>query len=562
MLRRRRDQQLKAEQPVSVEQPWDVLRLHPGASRAVITLDQAYAAGQFTELDWLRISAACTSVSGDTPEMWNFVADVEANGVRAAAHHSGVTRLSASPFAEHKLTEGRVRLGVVTGHNRNPQDYRGATFGVNVDALRTSMLVIGPPGSGKTRSFALPIVEHLVLQSLANRASVLVMDPKGDDFDYEDWFDYTIDPLNPTVGFSLYGGSDDADEVADRLASAMLPSDISGDKAYFIDAGKNALYFVLAPFKEAFGRWPRVGELLELLNCEPKAINRVRAQLGQKGKDSVRQYGALLDRRVEQAGQRVDPARGLIERFSLLDRPKLTRLFDDTEPRFEMREMNRPIRVRVVLPEAQMPDASRFLARLITSQFVQVVSSSTTNRNIFKGFVCDESGPFVDQFVARAVQKVRSNNAGLVLLAQSLTDFDKLILPTLLGSVGCRALFGNISPEDAKMFSAIWGTEQRADISYSSSQGSSSGMSSGQSNGVSSSGGGWFSDDKTTHSESSSVTQSFGASTNNGMTRRMVETAIWSPGELVNQIPPRHCILSLASSTGERTPPLMVNLGS
>jgi hypothetical protein len=492
--------------------------------------------------------------------MWNFVADVEANGVRAAAHQSGVTRLSASPFAEHKLTEGRVRLGVVTGHNRNPQDYRGATFGVNVDALRTSMLIIGPPGSGKTRSFALPIVEHLVLQSLANRASVLVMDPKGDDFDYEDWFDYTIDPLNPTCGFSLYGGGDDPDGVADRLANALMPVGMSADKAYFADSAKNALYCVLAPFQAAYGRWPRIRELIELLMFDEAAVQRVRVALGQRDKALTMEWGPVLDRRGEQVSRRVDPAAGLIERIMLLDRPQMVKLLDGTEPRFEMRELNRPIRVRVVLPEAQMPDASRFLARLITSQFVQVVSSSTTNRNIFKGFVCDESGPFVDQFVARAVQKVRSNNAGLVLLAQSLTDFDKLILPTLLGSVGCKALFGNISPEDAETFSAIWGTEQRADISHSSSQGSSSGMSYGQSSGVSSSGGGWFSGDRTTHSESSSVTQSFGASTNNGMTRRMVETAIWSPGELVNQIPPRHCILSVASSTGERTPPLMVNL--
>ena len=559
MLRRGQHQQSSNEPIPPTTRPWDHLRQQVGAQNAVYTLDQALSNGSFTELDWLRISAACSHAVGNSEAIERLVSDIEVNGVKAAAHSSGITRLSTQPFAEHKLTEGRIRLGIVTDHQRNPMEYRNATFGVNVDAMRTSMLIIGPPGSGKTRSFALPIVEHLVLQSLANRASVLVMDPKGDDFDHPDWFDYTINPLNPTCGFSLYGGSDDPDGVADRLANALLPSGLSADKAYFVDSAKNALYCVLAPFYAAYDRWPKIRELIDLLYFDPVAVQRVRVALGQRDKALTKQWGPILDRRGEQASRKVDPASGLIERLALLDRPQLVKLLDETEPRFEMQQLNGPVRVRVVLPEAQMPDASKFLARLITSQFVQVVSSPDTNRNIFKGFICDESGPFVDQFVARAVQKVRSNNAGLVLLAQSITDFDEAILPTLLGSVGCRALFGGSSPEDAETFSAIWGTEQRADITYSSSQGTTWGTSHGYSSGTTTSGG-FLSDEGASHSEGTSVTNSSGGSASNGMTRRMVETAIWSPGELVNQIFPRHCILSLASSTGERTPPLMVNL--
>lgn len=44
------------------------------------------------------------------------------------------------------------------------------------------MLVVGPPGSGKTRRFAVPVAEHLCLRALANQAAVVVIDPEGDDF--------------------------------------------------------------------------------------------------------------------------------------------------------------------------------------------------------------------------------------------------------------------------------------------------------------------------------------------------------------------------------------------
>src|SRR5690606_42032670 len=85
-----------------------------------------------------------------------------------------------------------------------------------------------------------------------------------------------------------------------------------------------------------------------------------------------RSLRAQLDTRRAQARARVDPAAGLVERFGLLDRPAWRRLFDLPRPRFAMRDINRPLRVRVALPEAEYPDGSMILARLVVSQFVQV----------------------------------------------------------------------------------------------------------------------------------------------------------------------------------------------
>lgn len=517
---------------VATGPPWSFLRAEPTWAQAADLLDQAHAEGRMSGLDWLRLRNAC-SVGRRHPDLLpELVSEIVAYGPAAAARPSGQRQLEGPAHAHHDLEHGQVRLGTVVSHHKNPPSYVNRPFGLNMDVLRTSLVVIGPPGSGKTRSFAKPVVEHLVIQALANAASVVVVDPKGDDFDIPGWFDHTIDVNNPTAGFSLYGGATDADQAADRLASALLPA-TSGDKAYFIDSSKNALYWVLEAFTQAFGRWPRVRELLGALRCDTGVLNNIKAALGQK--KLIDDYWPYIEQRKAQAATRVDPAASLIERFSLLDRPSLVRLFDETRPCFEMRQINSPSRVRVVLAESQYPEASKFLARLVISQFVQVTSAPDTNRAIFKGFVCDEAGPFVDDYVSRALQKVRSNNAGLTLLAQSLGDFPPDLLDTIMGSAGCRALFGGTGPRDAEYFSKLWGSEEISDLSHSTSR-------------------------------TMSVTETplgepvLRESVQYGTTVRHVERAIWSPGEIVNSIPAGHCITSVATSNGHRSPPLLVNL--
>jgi hypothetical protein len=41
---------------------------------------------------------------------------------------------------------------------------------------------------------------------------------------------------------------------------------------------------------------------------------------------------------------------------------------------------------------------------------------------------------------------------------------------------------------------------------------------------------------------------------------RKVERPLWSPAEIINDIPPGHALVSLARSDGHRTPPVLVNL--
>ncbi|HEY8450960.1 MAG: TraM recognition domain-containing protein [Micromonosporaceae bacterium] len=199
-----------------------------------------------------------------------------------------------------------------------------------------------------------------------------------------------------------------------------------------------------------------------------------------------------------------------------------------------MRDINRPLRVRVVLPEAEYPDASVILARLVVSHFVQTVSSADSNRSIYKCLVVDEAGRYVDDYVARGVQRVRSHNAGLVLLTQSLADFRADVRETVFGSTGCKAIFAGVNPDDARTFSAWFGDHYRFDVTLGRSQHVSrydDGTRTGE-----------------THGETRSVSV------------RQVERPRWSASDIITGIPAGHALISLARSSGRRGGPFLVDL--
>jgi hypothetical protein len=332
----------------------------------------------------------------------------------------------------------------------------------------------------------------------------------------------------------LYGGAASADEAADRLASALLPAKVSDDWAYFTDAARNAIYACLAPFREAHDRWPTIEEMLRLLRADPDFVMAVSEKLD--GHPESRHLRDLLAQRRTQSQATTDPAAGAVERFGLLDRPALRRLFDHPARTFTMREINQPVRVRVVLPEGQYPDASRILARLVVSQFVQVVSAPDTNRGIFKCLVVDEASRFVDEYVARGVQRVRSNNGGLVLLAQSLGDFPPDLARTIFASAGCKAIFGGGHPADAELFSQFWGEQARYETTVS------------------------FSESRSSRTDASGSAAGGQQTSGRSMSVKRVDEARWSVSDLVTQVMPGQCVVSLTRSDGQRVGPVLIDL--
>ena len=485
-----------------------------------------------TDVDRARLAHALALADGSPDLAARLSGEIRARGEAAALHSSGLRDLPVPRRALHNLTEGQLRLGTVIADGRNHPPTATGDFGIDHDVLRTSMLVLGPPGAGKTQSFAVPIVEHLSLSALANKCSVVVIDPKGDDFDYPGWFDVTLDAENPSCGFSLFGGSADPDEAADRLASALLPPNTPDDASGTADAVRNAVYAALAPLHAGLGRWPTVPELVRALRADASAVEAITDSL--RGHPEAERLVDLLAWRRAQAAATRDPAAGALERLALLDRPALRRLFDHPSRSFAMREINTPVRVRVVLPESRYPEVARVLARLVVAQFVQVASATDTNRGIFKALVVDEAGRFVDEHVARGVQRLRSANAGLVLLAQSLAEFPPAVANTIFGAAGCRAVVGGLHPVDAEVFSTAWGEQIRYETTVSYSE--------------------------TTSRGADAHGPATGTTTGRAMSVRRVDAARWSVSDLASDLAPGRAVVSLTRSDGRRVGPVHVDL--
>lgn len=500
---------------------WDWMRgSHPDAARV---LDAMSRDRSIADIDYARILAAVDQAAASSSVADRLSRELVAAGPGAAVHPSGLRTLPGTPVARHDLLSGQVRLGEIV--TTDGTDSPGAA-NLDLDLLRTSTLVVGPVGSGKTRGIALPVVEHLSLVALTHRASVVVIDPRGE-YDRDGWFDVTIDPLNPTHGISLFGATS-PDIAADRLASALLGG---ADAEADADAASNALYGCLAPYVDAFGTWPTVRELLGLLRAETEALDLVEERLDGPDFNESRD---LLSSRSAQAQASHDPATPLVERLARLDRPAFRRIFDSDRP-FDLAQLNGPVRVRVALPDAEYPEVSRVLCRLVTAQFVHAATASGANPSVFKALIVDDAARYVDHRVVRNAQRLRAANAGFLLTMRSLSELDPSARAVVRAATGNQVVFGGLDVADADAFA------QSSDGADPPARKDDT--------------------DDDEPKERVKVVGPFGVRERKIADRASSRPARWTPRDVAG-VPRGHCLLTTTRSNGFRTGPVLVNLRS
>jgi hypothetical protein len=518
---------------------WPQLRAagqHAAADRLAVDL----AAGRMSDVDHARLTRAWSNAAASGPAAVDvFATEVLRRGAAALPHPSGARGLPAR-VAQHDLVSAQVRLGTVTDDPRNPSHYRGVGSALDPAALGTSVVAVGPSGSGKTRHLTRPVVEALCLQALAGSAAVVAVGVPSAGLGPAEAFDVVITAgtRDAAYGLDLYAGTEDPDAAAELLAAALLDG-TEGERADPRRAA-DALAQVLGPFWAARGRYPGNTELRALLDGDAAAMATLRDHLDEVGEPG---WTRELDARARQAGRAGDVGALLANRIALLDRPAFAGFFHGkgrARPfALTPAALERPLRVRVDLPEHGHTEASRILARLLLAQFT-AAATARRDRSLFAGLVLDDATHTITAESVRALQQLRPSRAGAVLCLRGLDDVPENLRGPLLGAAGCRIALAGVSTRDGRQFAQAWGTAwvEAADVTHTPDQ--SGGLTRRLVRGV-----------------RRLVTGE--PVTTEAVTVRRVERDRWSASDLA-AVPAGHAVMSVTAVTGEAAPPMLVDL--
>ncbi|MFE7338612.1 type IV secretory system conjugative DNA transfer family protein [Streptomyces griseus] len=515
---------------------WPELRA-AGWTDAADTLTAEVRTGRMNDVDVSRLRHAWALATRRPDRLAPLTEAVLRTGGAAALHPSGDRDLPRRT-ARHDVLTGQVRIGRCADDPHNPYVRRGTGLALEPALLGTSLLAVGPPGSGKSARLIRPVVEALALRALAGQAAVLAVGGAGAPLGPDDAFDVVVRVGHPGSAhdIDLYGGTTDPDEAAAVLAEGLV-----GDVGS-LDSRRAAtvLAQLLGPYHAAHGHFPSVPELRELLDGTPAALAGLRATLEAAGRHAMVRE---LDARSRQAGGPGDPAPALADRVALLDRPAFTGFFatgPDARP-FSLRALGQhPLRVRVDLPERGHAEASRLLTRLLLAQFT-AITAARTDTTLFACLVLDDATHAVTAETVRGIRRLRSVNAGAVLALRTVDDVPEALHTPLLGAVGCTAAFSGITTWDGKRFAEAWGKEwvETREVAQHTV----------------------FADQPFTralHALRKLVTGK--AVTTDAVTVRQVERERWSASELAYAVPAGHAVMRLANVEGEHAPPLLVHL--
>ncbi|WP_329568182.1 ATP-binding protein [Kitasatospora sp. NBC_01266] len=529
-----------ATEGAGVLDPWAELR-QAGLGQALAAVEEDTRAGRVSDVDYVRIHRVWREVLGEPGLVGAFGEQVAVRGAAACAHPSEARDLPGR-VAEHDLLLGQVRLGTAQEVPKNPAAHRGAGFALDREVLATSLLAVGPAGTGKSARLARPVAEALCLQALARSACVVVVGAAEAELGADAGYDVVIAPGDPAsaYGLDLYGAAADQDAAAARLADALLPDELSSRA----QSARMALQQVVGPFHAGYGRYPGVRELRALLGGDEGSWERLVERLGAEGLLDL--HEADVQQRRTRQGQADDPGALLADRLALLDRPAFAGCFEPTgpgaKPAFAMRALEHPLRVRVKLPERGHPEAARILSRLVVGQFLQA-AAAREDRSLFAGLVVDDASAALDAGTVQGLRRLPGANAGAVLLLRSLVDLPEALRVPLFGAVGCRMAFPGIAPWDGKLFSEAWGTVLVRERAVTLAPDTSGGML------------------RKTGRLARKALSGTTAQTES-VTTREVERQRWSPSELAHALPAGHAVVSLTAVGGEQVPPLLVDLRS
>jgi hypothetical protein len=439
---------------------------------------------------------------------------------------------------------------------------------LTTEMLRTGLLIVAPPGSGKTGSVFRPLIEY----TRRTGSAAIFWDSKGQDFDAS-LFDYNFDLEQPenSIKINIYSGETPA-QAGERLGEALIPN-IGGDKQYFSDVAKDAMSALVAGHFEIFDCYPALSELYMYLS-QPDSLENLHEGLANPKRKNVKEtFEGLANCRAGLArvrqlldGKSGDALGTLVNALAPLTTGKITKVLaaNPTPGAYTIEELiRRPGLIRLSLPVAESPRIAPIIGRLILAQFNFAVLSPKCNRDIFKLAAVDEAHNFITATIAKGMAQSRSNKAGFALALQTLSQIgEKTLLDTIFANAANKIIMRGVSDEDADKFSRAFGeielpyVSRSENISITLSTNTGSSKSGGSEFEVFSAGGG-----KT--ERRTSVTQSEGKSKGkNSGESASSQTKLrrqFLPSEIIN-LSTRYAVITTSDAEGRRWQPVIINM--
>jgi uncharacterized membrane protein YgcG len=436
-------------------------------------------------------------------------------------------------------------------------------YSLNPDMLRTNLLIVAPPGSGKTSSVFRPLIAYL--RSIG--ASAIFFDSKGKDFPPE-LFDLNFDLSDPTnsIKINLFSGDTPA-QAGERLGEALIVN-LSDDKTYYVDVAKDSVSALVSAHHALFGLYPDLTDLLLYLSETDRineladkviALSQIDYKEKQKLEAGLKRITQLLTNTKKDTLGSVNTALTPLTTSTAGELLVANPL--ETEKVWTVEEMlAEPRLIRLALPVSENPRIAPIIGRIILTQFNFAVLSPNCNRKILKIAAVDEAHNFITASIAKGMAQARSNNAGFMLALQTLSQIpDDSVLDTIFAASGNKLVMAGVGDKDALRFSKTYGEIELPYVTHGMSKGSNAGTSSGSTSnhsyssgsGTASAGGGSSSSTNTNTSRTSSRTTS----------TQLKFRALFSPAE-IRGLPQYHAIIESSDAYGQRWSPVLIDMNA
>lgn len=353
-------------------------------------------------------------------------------------------------------------------------------YWLNLNILRTGLIIVAPQGSGKTASIFKPLRNFMERSGsmgiFYDVKSSENTNGTGTDFP-ANLFNLNFDAArSDSIKLNVFSGQTPA-QAGERLAEALIP-DLGGDKAYFSNNAKSAMATIVACYHAIYKVFPTLVQILSFLS-DTETLEDLNGQLtlrlGKTNFQEAFRLSTLLRRVINLSENKSTDTLGSLA--TALD-PLITDvaarlLVTNPEPgAFSIEELlKEPRLVRLALPVANNPRIYPIIGRLVLAQFTYAVLSPECNRSIFKLIAVDEARFFITDNVANGMAQARSNNAGFALSFQTLTQVrDETLLDNIFANAGSKLVMGKVSDKDAERYSRLFGTIELPYVSHSHNQ--------------------------------------------------------------------------------------------